>query len=190
MCCPRIRCFDVLQRVHKRRSWHPRITSNHLVSGNDFLDHRSNLSPFHYHCSCISANQLTDVFPARTMAAAASSTLREQKAALRKSMRGLLTTLSNDEIQAQCQSPSLLPNPHSTPHCSPALHGFSEEPPQSAGLLGDGSGNSRQSMVDSRDLETCFAALSYILLPLLSAAFAPASASAPALTPRILQRAR
>ncbi|KAM5537595.1 hypothetical protein V8D89_008673 [Ganoderma adspersum] len=38
------------------------------------------------------------------MAAAASTTLRQQKAALRKTMRGLLTTLSNDEIQAQSRA--------------------------------------------------------------------------------------
>ncbi|KAI1782974.1 5-formyltetrahydrofolate cyclo-ligase [Ganoderma leucocontextum] len=38
------------------------------------------------------------------MAAAASTTLRQQKAALRKSMRGLLTTLPSDEIQAQSRA--------------------------------------------------------------------------------------
>ncbi|PIL23270.1 hypothetical protein GSI_14580 [Ganoderma sinense ZZ0214-1] len=38
------------------------------------------------------------------MAAAASTTLRQQKAALRKSMRSLLTSLSNDEIQAQSRA--------------------------------------------------------------------------------------
>ena len=80
---------------------------------------------------CASANRSVDVFSTRTMAAAVSTTLRQQKAALRKSMHGLLTSLSNDEIQAQCkplfifslpiQSPNVCPSSMVSPTHRPSL---------------------------------------------------------------------
>ena len=100
-------------------------TSYHLVQNRDFLGPSCQFS-----LRKSRIDYRVDTFLVRIMAAAASTTLRQQKTALRKTMRTVLTNISNDEIQAQCQCSTIFrASLHAASKIAPLLRGFSGDRP-------------------------------------------------------------